>query len=136
MDKKKWIAYGATGLVGLGLFAGGAAAAANAMELRTTDGTVVSGGPITTDDATGSGNAALQNDRAPVADSSVTVVSAPSATSVGSPGSSASAASVQSAASAATAASAASASSAASAVSAPSAQSPASVDSPASAPSL
>ncbi|ALJ20873.1 hypothetical protein [Microbacterium sp. No. 7] len=46
MNTRKWIAYGATGVVGLGLFAGTATIAANAMDLRTTDGTVIQDGAI------------------------------------------------------------------------------------------
>lgn len=40
---KKWIAYGATGVVGIAVFGVGAIAAAQALDLRTSDGQVVEG---------------------------------------------------------------------------------------------
>jgi hypothetical protein len=71
--KKKWIAYGVTGALGLGLVAGGATAAAAAMDLRTTDGAVVPGGAIT-----GKNGSVLDKPTVSlsVSDTSVTVVSA------------------------------------------------------------
>jgi hypothetical protein len=78
-SKQKWIVYGVTGAMGIGVIAGGAAAAASAMELRTTDGTTVPGGVITGRDA---GVLDRGNVQMRVTDSSVTVVSAPSATPV------------------------------------------------------
>lgn len=47
MTKKKWIAYGVGGLVGLSVMATAAAAAADTMRLETTEGTVVPGGEVT-----------------------------------------------------------------------------------------
>lgn len=47
MKTKKWIAYGVTGIVGLGLIAGGATAAAAAMDLRDPEGTTLPGGQLT-----------------------------------------------------------------------------------------
>ncbi|UOQ55736.1 hypothetical protein MUN78_08385 [Leucobacter allii] len=44
--QKKWIVYGATGAVGLALFASSAAVAAHAMDLRTSSGAVVPGGVL------------------------------------------------------------------------------------------
>lgn len=80
MNKKKWIAYGVTGAIGLAVIAGGAAAAASSMDLRTSDGDVVPGGAITGKD----GNV-LDRDsvKLKVTDTSATVVSnlsTPSAT--------------------------------------------------------
>jgi hypothetical protein len=77
--KQKWIAYGLTGVVGIGVIAGGAAATASAMDLRTTDGTIVPGGAITGRDG---GMLERGNVQLRVTDSSVTVVSAPSPTPV------------------------------------------------------
>jgi len=75
---KKWIAYGVTGAVGLGLVAGGASAMASAMDLRTTDGTVVPGGAIT-----GKNGSVLDRPvTLSVSDTSVTVVSAATPTVV------------------------------------------------------
>lgn len=81
MNKTRWVAYGVTGVVGLGALAGGAAAAASTMELRTTGGTIVPGGAITDGhgDVIDRGAVSLR-----VTDSSVTVISAPSPTAVGS----------------------------------------------------
>ncbi len=78
-SKQKWIVYGVTGAMGIGVLAGGAAAAASAMDLRTTDGTTVPGGVITGRDA---GVLDRGNVQMRVTDSSVTVVSAPSPTPV------------------------------------------------------
>lgn len=44
---KRWIAYGVTGVVGLGVIAGGATVAASGMELHTETGQVLPGGSIT-----------------------------------------------------------------------------------------
>lgn len=44
---RRWITYGVSGVVGIGLLAGGATAAAASMDLRMTDGQVVPGGAIT-----------------------------------------------------------------------------------------
>jgi hypothetical protein len=99
-SKQKWIVYGVTGAMGIGVLAGGAAAAASAMDLRTTDGTTVPGGVITGRDA---GVLDRGNVQMRVTDSSVTVVSALSPTPVAvdpAPASAPSAASVASAASA------------------------------------
>ncbi|MBO1901770.1 hypothetical protein J4H92_07375 [Leucobacter weissii] len=130
MDKKKWILYGTTGVFGLSLFAGGAVVAANALELRTTDGTVVPGGAITDDGRTVAVNGPAQET---AVDSSVTVVSVPSAASVPTPASAASAPSAQTPVSVPTPASPASPASAPSAQSAPTPASPPSAASPASA---
>ncbi|MFV0373784.1 hypothetical protein [Microbacterium sp.] len=43
---RTWIAYSVTGAIGLGIVAGGAAAAAAAMDLRTADDQVLPGGAI------------------------------------------------------------------------------------------
>lgn len=116
MNVKKWIAYGATGAVGLGVIAGGAVAAASTMDLRTQDGTVVPGGAIT------ERASVLDGDKVQLrqTDSAVTVVSAPSPRSV---------------ASGPSAVSRPSAPSPVSKPSAPSPSTPASTDSSASAPS-
>lgn len=78
-SKQKWIVYGVTGAMGISVLAGGAAAAASAMDLRTTDGATVPGGVITGRDA---GVLDRGNVQMRVTDSSVTVVSAPSPTPV------------------------------------------------------
>lgn len=78
-SKQKWIVYGVTGAMGISVLAGGAAAAASAMDLRTTDGAPVPGGVITGRDA---GVLDRGNVQMRVTDSSVTVVSAPSPTPV------------------------------------------------------
>src|SRR5690606_3309868 len=80
MNVKKWIAYGATGAVGLGVIAGGAAAAASTMDLRTQDGAVVPGGAITERASVLDGKKVQLRQT----DSAVTVVSAPSPRSVAS----------------------------------------------------
>lgn len=134
MNVKKWVTYGVTGVVGLGIIAGGAAAAASAMDLRTEDGNVVPGGAIT------ERSSMLDDKKVQLreTDSSVTVVSAPSPRSViSSPStvSKPSAPSPMSANSPISKPSAPSPQSPLSKPSAPSANSPASVDSPASAPS-
>ncbi len=46
---KRWIAYGVGGALGIGVLAGAAALTAQAMELRTDDGTVLDGGGIEAD---------------------------------------------------------------------------------------
>lgn len=46
---KRWIAYGVGGALGVGVLAGAAALTAQAMELRTDDGTVLDGGGIEAD---------------------------------------------------------------------------------------
>ena len=70
MNKKKWIAYGVTGIVGLGIIAGGAAAAAQSMDLRTIDDERISSGTL---------NGTLSTDQ-PLVDPSPSVdPSAPSA---------------------------------------------------------
>ena len=88
MSKKKWIAYGVTGIVGLGLIAGGAAAAAQSMDLRTIDDERISSGTL---------NGTLSTDQplvdpspsvdpsAPTAVTPPTATSAPSATTQPSP---------------------------------------------------
>lgn len=121
--KKKWILYGATGVVGLSLLAGGAVAAANAMDFRTQTGQVESGGTLT-----GLDSAVSNADATKV--TANTTASTPSAVSAAT---AVSAVSVQSAASKASAVSAASPASKASPPSAVSAPSPVSVNSPASA---
>lgn len=47
MDRKKWIAYGVGGVVGIGILAGGAVTAAQAMDLRSLDGQTIPGGSLT-----------------------------------------------------------------------------------------
>ena len=47
MDRKKWVAYGVSGVVGLGILAGGAVTAAQAMDLRSLDGQTIPGGSLT-----------------------------------------------------------------------------------------
>ncbi len=78
MNGKKWVAYGVTGLVGIGIISGGAAAVASSMDLRTEQGTVVPGGAIT------ERSSVLDRDKVQLraTNSSVTVVSAPSPRSV------------------------------------------------------
>lgn len=134
MNVKKWIAYGATGALGLGVIAGGAAAAASTMDLRTQDGAVVPGGAITERASVLDGKKVQLRQT----DSAVTVVSAPSPRSVDSGPSTVSQPSPQSPVSKPSAPSAstpASTDSPVSKPSAPSANTPASTDSPASAPS-
>jgi hypothetical protein len=77
--RQKWIAYGLTGAVGIGILAGAATAAANAMDLRTTEGTTMPGGVITGGEG---GVLDLSTVQRGLADSSITVVSAPSPTPV------------------------------------------------------
>ncbi|MEV7694693.1 hypothetical protein AB0N73_15310 [Microbacterium sp. NPDC089189] len=74
MDKKKWLTYGVGGVLGAGILAGGATVAAQAMELRTSDGQVLPGGAIT-----GRESAALDADGVLVRlhDDHVSIVSAP-----------------------------------------------------------
>lgn len=83
MKTKKWIVYGATGVVGLGLIAGGATAAAAAMDLRDAEGATLPGGQLT-------GKAPSTFDsstpvRMQVTEDDATVVSAPSPTPAASP---------------------------------------------------
>ena len=78
MNMKKWITYGVTGVVGLGVLAGGAVAAASTMDLRTDDGNVVPGGAITERGSVIDGKKVQLSET----NSSVTVVSAPSPLSV------------------------------------------------------
>lgn len=74
--KNKWIMYGATGVIGFGLLAGGAATVANAMELETSSSTVA-GGIISGKEVTAQPKATSTNE-----DGKVTVVSIPSADSI------------------------------------------------------
>lgn len=88
---RTWITYGVTGIVGVGLIAGGATAAAASMELRTTAGEVVSGGAITGKDGsvldrptvhlqvTGSSATVVSANTPTALTSTVTIVSAASA---------------------------------------------------------
>lgn len=78
MNKKKWIFTGVAGIVGLGVVAGGAAATASTMDLKTTDGTVIPGGAITERSGVLDANTVQLRQT----NSSVTVVSAPSAANV------------------------------------------------------
>lgn len=89
--KKKWITFGAIGVVGLGILAGGAAATAASMDLRSTDGTVLPGGAITGRESGVLDRSGVQMN---VTDTSVSVVSVasvvtppsvPTAASVASP---------------------------------------------------
>lgn len=43
---KRWIAYGVSGVLGLGVIAAAATVTAQAMELRTDEGSVIDGGGI------------------------------------------------------------------------------------------
>lgn len=96
MKTRKWIAYGATGLLGLGVFAGTATLAANAMELRTDDGAVLQEGAITH-----SGKQLRTAHIDTTGDTpSLSIVSAASPTTAGTPASAATPASVASAVSA------------------------------------
>lgn len=81
MNKKKWVAYGLTGAIGLAVIAGGAAAVASTMDLRTSGGETVPGGAINGREGV------LDRDQVNlrVTDSSVTVVSALSPTVVSAP---------------------------------------------------
>lgn len=75
MDKKKWVTYGVAGAIGLTIVGGAAAATAAGMSLRTTDGTVVPGGPLV-----GQNNGVLDQPglQLRVTDTSATVMSSPS----------------------------------------------------------
>jgi hypothetical protein len=129
MDRKKWITYGVAGAVGLTIVGGAAAATAAGMSLRTTDGTVVPGGPLV-----GQNNGVLDRPglQLRVTDTSASVVSSPSPTASPSPS-----ISVASPTTPASPASAVSVVSAATPVPppAPAPKPPAPADSPASAPS-
>ncbi|MGF3054271.1 hypothetical protein ACQUSY_09980 [Microbacterium sp. YY-03] len=46
MAAKKWVMYGVSGVLGLGVLAGAASLAASAMELHTNDGNVLDGGGV------------------------------------------------------------------------------------------
>lgn len=46
MAVNRWVKYGVSGALGLGVLAGAATMAASAMELRTDDGTVLDGGGV------------------------------------------------------------------------------------------
>lgn len=72
---KKWIAYSVTGVVGVGLLAGGASAVASSMDLRTGDGQTIPGGPLV--GSTESSPAVIESPKVTlsVTDTSVTVVS-------------------------------------------------------------
>lgn len=81
MSKKTtWVAYGVTGVIGLGVLAGAATAAASAMDLRSADGTTIPGGQLT-----GKNGSLLERPTVQlrVDGQSVTVVSAPSPTPIG-----------------------------------------------------
>jgi hypothetical protein len=83
VKSKKWIAYGVTGVVGLGLIAGGATAAAVAMDLRDAEGTTLPGGELT-----GKGKAALEVSepvRIQVTDDSAAILTAPTAVTPATP---------------------------------------------------
>lgn len=82
MEKRKWIAYGVTGAVGVGIVAGGAAVAANAMEIRTIEGTTLPGGAIVYGDAKTADKGAIATGKMELRDTgtSVSVVTPPSAT--------------------------------------------------------
>jgi cell division septation protein DedD len=83
MNKKKWITYGVTGIVGLGLIAGGAAAAAQSMDLRTIDDQRISNGTL---DGTLSTDQPVVDDPTPTAGpSATTAVTPPSTVSPPSP---------------------------------------------------
>lgn len=135
-SKTKWIAFGATGIVGLSLIAGGAAVNASTMDLRTNDGTEV---PATLK----SGKSVLDREAITlrVSDGAVSVVTAATAASAVSAPASPSAVSTVSTpspispVSAPTAASAASVPANETAPSPVSAPTPVSAPSPASAPS-
>ena len=122
--KNKWIMYGATGVIGFGLLAGGASTVANAMELQTSSasipGGVISGNEVAASPAANKANS----------DENLTVVSIPSADSIDSTPS------VDSVDSADSANSAPSVNSVDSSVSVPSVDSPQSADSVASADSI
>lgn len=85
MDRKKWMAFGVAGAVGITVLGGAAAATAANLSLRSTDGAVVPGGPVT-----GPGGGVLDRTglQLRVNGSSVSVVSSASATSAASSASS------------------------------------------------
>jgi len=120
---KKWIAYGVTSIVGLGVISGGAVAAAAAMDLRTTEGTVLPGGALTGKNGSFLDSPSVQ---LRVTGSAVTLVSAASPAQLASAASPASPLSTNSPASPPSAQSPASPPSANSPASPPSAKSPAS----------
>lgn len=124
MSKKKWIAYGVTGMVGLGVVAGAAAATASTIDMQTTEGTIVPGGVITNSGKDVLDTATVQLQQT---NSAVTVVTAPSAATVTTPATPASPATAPTPASAPSPATPASPASPASPTSPASAASPASV---------
>lgn len=74
-EKKKWLAYGVAGALGLTLVGGAAAATAANMDLRTGSGSVVPGGPVV-----GPSGGVLDRDgvQMRVTDTSASVISSPS----------------------------------------------------------
>lgn len=74
-EKKKWIAYGVAGALGLTLVGGAAAATAANMDLRTGSGSIVPGGPVV-----GPSGGVLDRDgvQMRVTDTSASIISSPS----------------------------------------------------------
>ena len=89
---KKWVAYGATGVLGIAVISGVAVATAGAMELRTTTGKVIDRGIITgvpSGATPGSADAPVFSSPTPGEAPSVETpgsVAGPSAWSIASPG--------------------------------------------------
>lgn len=98
ITNKKWMVYGVAGAVGLSLVGGAAAATAASMNLNTTDGSVVPGGPVVGN----SGKSVLGGDgvQLRVSDTSASVVTSASAAAPANPAPQGSTTSVVSAASA------------------------------------
>lgn len=86
MKKRKWIAYGVTGAVGVGIVAGGATVAANAMEIRNAEGTPLPAAAITHDGASAD-NGSIDTGKVELrhTGTSVSVVTPPSATTAPTP---------------------------------------------------
>ncbi|MDN3497532.1 hypothetical protein QL996_16445, partial [Planococcus sp. APC 4015] len=75
LEKKKWVAYGVAGALGLTLVGGAAAATAANMDLRTGSGSIVPGGPVV-----GPSGGVLDRDgvQMRVTDTSASIISSPS----------------------------------------------------------
>ena len=78
MEKKKWVTFGVAGAIGLTIVGGAAAATAANMNLQSTNGSVIPGGPVV-----GPNNGVLDRGgvQMRVTNTSATVVSAPTSTS-------------------------------------------------------
>lgn len=78
MEKKKWVTFGVAGAIGLTIVGGAAAATAANMNLQSTNGSVIPGGPVV-----GTNNGVLDRGgvQMRVTNTSASVVSAPTSTS-------------------------------------------------------